>query len=499
MSLVLPWWAWVVLLRSEAWPFHARSGHSELSEGSAFELPATELVRSAQDDANFEGKIPQRHPFPTFPVQAEGKPVNRLKPAVVVVAFAVVAASSGCEKASQSAPEPPTVKVALPEQREVVEFGEFTGRTQASDIVEIRARVQGYLEPIEQPFEEGGPVESGQLLFRIEQAPFRAKVDAANARLAQAQAALKLANANLARAEKLVASGTVTQEEYQTRLAERDAAQADTMAAEAQVKQATIDLGYTELLSPVKGIAGERIVDPGNLVGGAQNTLLTTVRRVDPMHVYFDVSERDVLEILEQYRQSGREFDRSSAPKVFLQLTDEKGYPHEGFIDFLDNQVDSETGTAMVRGVFDNAELFLYPGLFVRLRIPRGKPKPAILIEERAIGTDLGGKYVLTVGHDNMVSRTYVELGQLDRGMRVVTSGLAAEQKYIVAGIQKARPGLPVKVEAASPEQAAAGTGESPSPDAPEGNAAPGNGSASKAAPDAAPSAESARPSEAAR
>lgn len=402
---------------------------------------------------------------------------------------------AGCEQPAPPAAEPPSVKVSLPAQREVVRYSDLTGRTRASEIVEIRARVRGYLEAIEQPFNEGGPVETGQLLFRIEQAPFRAAVDAANARLAQAQAALKLASANLARAEKLVGSATISQEEYQERVAERDVAQADVMAAEAEVQQASIDLGYTQIASPITGLAGERLVDPGNLVGGAQNTLLTVVRKVDPMHVYFDVPERDVLEVLERYRASGGDFQRGSAPKVFLQVAGEKGYPHEGYLDFLDNEVDPDTGTALVRGVFENKQLFLFPGLFVRLRIPQGAPEPALLVDERAIGTDLGGKYVLTLDAENVVQRTYVELGQLDRGMRVVLEGLSPDAKYIVAGIQKARPGLPVSAEMVEPSpspQPQAAQGEPPADPAPTAMPRPGPGPGRspnrRAAPSAPPS-----------
>ncbi len=358
--------------------------------------------------------------------------------------LAVLASGSlihlGCETAESPKPRAPKVTVAKPLLRDVVDYSDFTGTTRSTDSVEIRARVQGILETAD--FTDGATVAKDTLLFTIEPQPFQAQLDAAKANLSKTEAALKLAEANLQRAEKLVVSKAVSKEEYQTKIAQRDAAKSQILADKADIEQATIDLGYTKIHSPIRGKVGRKLVDPGNLVGGTQKTLLTTVVSFDPMYVYFDVSEPVVLEYLKWKRETKLP---DAEKKIYLGLSNEEGYPHQGELDFLDNRVDPTTGTALIRGIFPNEKGYLYPGLYVRIRIPGQTQKDAILVSETAIGSDLGGKYVLLVGKDNIVEQRYVVLGTLVEGMRVIRKGLAREDTYITKGIQRARPGVPVE------------------------------------------------------
>ena len=380
----------------------------------------------------------------------------------LILLAAVTAGSlalSGCETPELPKPQPPKVTIAKPLQKDVVDYSDFTGITRSTDSVEIRARVQGILQTAD--FTAGTIVEKDALLFTIEPEPFQARLDAAKAALSKTEAALKLAEANLERAETLVASKAVSKEEYQTKIAQRDAAAAQILADKADIEQASIDLSYTKIHSPIRGKVGRKLVDPGNLVGGVEKTLLTTVVSLDPMYVYFDVSEPIVLEYLKWKRETKLP---DAQKKIYLGLANEEGYPHEGELNYLDNQVDPATGTALIRGIFPNAKGFLYPGLYVRIRIPGQTQKDAILVKEEAIGTDLAGKFVLVVDKDNIVEQRQVELGTLVDGMRVIRKGLSADEKYIVKGIQRARPGLPVEPQMQEP----ATTAEPPSKNEPE-------------------------------
>jgi RND family efflux transporter MFP subunit len=346
----------------------------------------------------------------------------------------------GCRPEPQVPPrQVPQVTVARPVVRDVNQFGYFTGKTQAINSVDLRARVQGFLEKVN--FTDGDPVEKDQLLFVIEQAPFQAKLAAAEAHKQQTTAALKLAEANLARAENLVKTKAISVEEYQSRVAERDAAQAEIAADDAAIEQAKIDLGYTEIRSPIDGRISRHYVDPGNLVGATEKTLLATVLAMDPMYVYFDVSEKVVLDLLRYHREHKGE---NGKPNAYLQLPGEEDYPHEGKLDYLENQVDPQTGTAIVRGVFPNAEGLLYPGVYAQVKVPGHPIANAVLVEEQALGTNLSGKYLLVVGKDNKVEQRQVELGQKYEGLQHITGGLKPDERYIVTGLQKARPGLPV-------------------------------------------------------
>ena len=359
----------------------------------------------------------------------------------------------GCQPVAKP-PKPPEVTVARPIQQEVTDYSYFSGTMEASDRVEIRARVRGFLNKVNIPkvvdSKEIWNVEEGDVLFEIEPEPFKAEVDAVNARLEQSKAALALAKANVDRYEQLVNQQATSRQEYETKVAEHLVAKAAILVNEAAIEQAKIDLGYTKIFSPISGRVDRNLVDAGNLVGGTEATLLTTVNKMDPMYVYFDVSEQVVLEYLRWKREHG---STDADPTVHLKLEDEKDYLHEGVLDYLENQIDPATGTAMIRGVFPNPDGVLYPGLFVLIRIPKESMPDTVLVEEQAIGTNLKGKYVYVVDKDNMARQRSIELGALIDGMRVVREGLSADESYIISGLQRARPGLPVTPQPAKPAE----------------------------------------------
>jgi len=376
---------------------------------------------------------------------------------------------SGCQPPPAAvAPPPPKVTVTVPVQQDVVDSLYYSGKTQATEYVEIRARVTGELikKYIPKKAADGGEtwfVEENELLFEIEHDPFEADLAAAQARRKQTQAAVALAKAKLERAKRLVTTKAITAEEYQTRAAEYQSAMAKLDSDQAEIEQATISRDYTWIRAPIGGRASRHLVDVGNLVSGTEKTLLATIAKLDEMYVYFDVDEKAVLSLLRWRREHA---DEKVDPKVYLALADEEGFSHEGVIDYFDNRVDPGTGTAIARGKFRNDKGLFYPGLFVRVRIPTETQKDALLVSDRAISTDLGGKYVLLVDEKNIVEQRYVELGTLDGGMRMVRKGIGPEDRYVINGMQRARPGLPVDPQMVAPPAAPATTsgGDEPPP-----------------------------------
>ncbi len=351
--------------------------------------------------------------------------------------------SFGCQPApTDLVLPPPEVTVAPPEVRTVTLDTYFTGKTASTDTVELRARVQGFLETAD--FKDGDFVKKDQVLFTIERAPFEAMLAAAEARKQQSEARLKLAEANLTRADQLVDSKAITVEEYQTRIAARDAAKAEILHDEADIRQARINLDYTVIHSPINGLVSRRQVDPGNLVGAGESTLLATVVGMDPMYVYFDVSEKVVMDLIRWIAEHGKS-SLGESHEAHIQLPGEDGYPHKGRLDYLDNRVDPTTGTAVARAMFPNDKGTLYPGVYAQVRVPGRPIENAVLIEEQAIGTDLDGKYLLIVKPDNIVERRRVTLGPKVDKKIVVLKGLGPTERYIVVGLQKARPGAPVR------------------------------------------------------
>ncbi len=360
------------------------------------------------------------------------------------VAILAVGTATACEGTpAVDAPPPPAVTVSAPVQRDVVPYDDFTGRTEAIRIVEIRARIAGTLDRVH--FSPSVIVRRDEMLFSIDQAPYLAARRAAVADVRTVEAELARARSDLARLEQAIQTNAVSAQEVDRARADVAQAEAHLLGAEAGLEQADLDLAYTEIRSPISGMVGRNLVDAGNLVGSGENTLLTTVMQRDPMYAYFEASEAVVLNLLDREgRTLGRPATAEAGPPVFLGVANEVGWPHEGSLNYIDNTVDSETGTIQIRGTFPNPDGLLFPGLFARIRVPGPVQEGALLVSPAAIGTDLGGKYLLLVGDDNIVELRHVEVGALDGELRVITSGLGAHDRYIVNGLQRARPGLPV-------------------------------------------------------
>ena len=359
--------------------------------------------------------------------------------------------AAGCgQKNVFEPPPPPAVTVQRPIQREVTLYEDFVGRTDASETVEIRARVKGFLETVE--FEPGQIVRKGDPLFTIEPESFEATVASATAELAQTTAARKLAYATLKRAEVAYAKDAVSDLEMMERRAQLDAAEAAEQRAQAKLDNTKLDLSYTKIHAPIKGRVSREFVTIGNLVGANEATLLTTIVKDDPIHAYFNINERDLLPYLEHRRTDDRP-DRAEVP-ARLQFSDGRDYEHEGEIDFADNTVDPLTGTIHVRAVFANPVGALIPGLFVRVLLPQEK-REVTMVPELALQRDLIGQFLLVVNDENVVERRDVALGQRLGELRIIESGLEGSDRVIVKGLQRARPDITVVPDEETPADAA--------------------------------------------
>jgi RND family efflux transporter MFP subunit len=371
---------------------------------------------------------------------------NRLLVAVLGGAT-LVSLCAGCTTVvAPPPPPPPEVVVQTPTQRDVTPFQDFTGNTQAVESVEIRARVQGFLRSVH--FVPAAFVKEGDRLFVIEREPYVAAKDQAAADVKASEANLRRAESDLERLEQAVKTNAVSQQEVTRAIAERDQAGAGLLGAKARLDQARINLEYTEVHSPISGLISRHLVDPGNLVGRNEPTLLAEVFNVDPIHVYFEVNERVVVSILDTMAgmegRGRREPDDRTAVSVRVDGVERV---FEGHIDYLDPAADPDTGTLQVRAVVPNAEGRLLPGFFVRIRVP-GKMLPgALLVPETALSTDLGGRYLMLVDDEGLVQKRYIEPGQLQaNNMRVILEGLEPGERFITQGLQRARPGMPVTV-----------------------------------------------------
>jgi len=374
----------------------------------------------------------------------------------LVVATFLAGTLAGCDSArvSNSAPPPPPVTVALPLQKKITEWDEYTGRFVATAAVEVRARVSGYIDSIK--FKDGQIVKQGDPLFVIDPRPYRFAVEQARADLERAKAKLDIARLDLERATPLVRNQTLTQREFETRESnQRDAAGA-VASAEAALKQAELNLEWTNVTAPIGGRISDRRVDAGNLITGGPTgaTLLTTIVSLDPIYFAFDGSEADFLRYLRLAATGTRPSSRDVQNPVSVQLADENGYKHEGRMDFVDNVVNPKTGTIRGRAIFDNKDGFLTPGLFGRLRLFGGE-HDAILVPDSAIASDQASKIVFTVADDGTVGVKRVELGPIVDGLRVIRSGLAATDRIVIEGLPHARPGQKVTPEDGKIEAAA--------------------------------------------
>jgi membrane fusion protein, multidrug efflux system len=379
---------------------------------------------------------------------------------LAVVSLGAICALTGClTQAPPPPPPPPEVTVARPVVREVTDYFEFPGQTDAVDRVEVRARVTGYLDKVN--FVDGQNVKKGDLLYEIDPRPYQAALDRAKGELARLLALADKAKADVARSERLRPSGAISQDEYELRVANLAVTHASIQSAEAAIREAELNLGFTKIRSQIDGRVSRTRVTEGNLVqmGNNDSNVLTTVVSTNPIYVYFNVDEHVLLKYQELAVRTGRELHPDNLKDlefpVEIGLANETGYPHAGVADFADNEIDRGTGTLRVRGVFENANEYLTPGLYVRVRTPFGDPHEALMVSERAIGTDQRQKYLLTVDKDNLVKYCPVKVGRAIEGLRVIESGLKADDLVVVNGLQRARPGSPVKPKVAENNVAA--------------------------------------------
>lgn len=360
------------------------------------------------------------------------------------------------ERNQYEEPPPPKVTVAPPLRQQVTEYLEFTGTTHAVEEVDIRARVSGFLQSMH--FAPGTTVEKGDLLFVIDPRAYQAELDAAKAELASAVAQLKRAETEYARAVKLFEKKAGAETEVVKWRGERDIFRAAVARAQAKIEKAKLDLSYTSVTAPISGRVSRNLVDPGNLVGENEPTLLATVTDYDPMYVYFNVNERELLRVMDLFRQRikekgvdvARESGRGADVPLFLGLANQKGYPLRGVVDYSEGSLDAGTGTLQLRGIFENAgnPPLLLPGLFARLRMPIATRDDALLVAERAVGADQGGNFLLAVNNENVVEKRSIRMGQLVDGLRVIEEGVQPGDRVIVKGVQRARPGAKVEPQA---------------------------------------------------
>lgn len=355
------------------------------------------------------------------------------------------------QAAKRAAPE---VTVSQPVVKTIKEYNIYTGSTVAYGSAEVVARVAGRLESAD--FVASSRVKAGDLLFQIEKEKYQAQRDIDRALLQSAKAELALASTEVKRMEQASKNKAVSELDVDKSKASRDIAIAQVKSAQASLAESELNLSYTNVVSPIDGVVSRNLVDVGNVVGQDGPTLLTRVNAMQPMYVYFNVPEPSVLDMLDSYairrsdNQKTNELNEIEEQRrvALVERANESSFPHQGIIDYIDNEVDMGTGTVDVRVRLSNEDDKFFPGLFVRVKVPGDDINDAVLIKEVAIGSDLGGKYVLVVGDDNIVSLIYVTLGlsQAD-GYVHVLSGLEGNETYIVNGLLRARPGLPVQTK----------------------------------------------------
>jgi multidrug efflux system membrane fusion protein len=380
----------------------------------------------------------------------------RLRLALALVPLVAVVAAGCTRTAAQPAPQgPPQVSVATVIDREITEWDEFTGRLEPVESVDIRPRVSGYVSSVR--FKEGAIVRKGDPLFQIDDRPFLAEVDRLRAELMRSRATVQRTASELQRAQRLRAENAMSLEEHDRRSAFAQEATAQVAAVEAALRAVELNLEFTRVVSPIAGRVSRAYVTEGNLVssGPGEATLMTTVVSLDPIHAHFDADERIFLRYIGLARTAGRANASAAGLPIRMALADEEGFPREGRFDFLDNRLDPASGTIRGRAAFPNRDGALTPGLFVRLRVAGNGTNRALLVQDRAVGTDLDKKFVLIVGPEQTIQYRAVTLGPLVDGLRVVRTGLAAGDHVVVNGLQRVRPGAKVDPVAVQMEAAA--------------------------------------------
>jgi membrane fusion protein, multidrug efflux system len=374
--------------------------------------------------------------------------LSKVGPLLTLFLLGWVCLAAGCKQKPVVAIEPTAVpvSVALPIEKEIVDYEDFTGRTDAVESVDIRARVTGYLDKV--CFQEGAEVKKGDLLFEIDPRPFQAQYDQASSQVKLCEADLKFRKSDLDRVKQLMAQNAVSGSDFDQSVASHDKAAAALATAQAAEEAARLNLDFTKLYSPIDGEISRARITKGNLVN-ADQTLLTSVVSVDPMYVYFDIDELTILRVQQGVRLGTIKVRVADEIPAWMGLGNEDGYPREGYLDFAENRLDPDTGTIQVRGVFPNPKpsvgsRVLRPGLFTRVRVFVGSPYKAILVPERALGADQGQKYLLVVNDKNEVEYRPVTVGKLDGQLRAIATGLKAGERVIVNGLQRVRPGTTV-------------------------------------------------------
>jgi RND family efflux transporter MFP subunit len=357
----------------------------------------------------------------------------------VVVAAMLVACT---EQNSFVAPPPPKVEVAPPVQRAITRYLDATGNTAPIKTVDLVARVQGFLQAIN--YQDGSAVKQGTTLFTIEPETYKLKLEQAQAAEVGAQATLKQAEADFKRQQDLVQRQAVSQATLDTSTSTRDNAQANLQQAQVNTKIAAVNYGYTNVAAPFDGIVSNHLVSVGELVGVASPTQLATIVQLDPIYVNFNVNEQDVQRVRDEARQRGISVSDIRQLPIEVGLQTETGYPHKGKLDYISPTINQSTGTLAVRGLVPNPERVLLPGFYVRVRVPFDKQDNALLVPDVAIGSDQAGRYVLVVNADNVVEQRKVTTGPLDDGLRVIESGLKADDRVVTAGLLRAIPGQKV-------------------------------------------------------
>src|SRR5437763_220218 len=395
---------------------------------------------------------------PTMPIRRR---VRRARWAPLAAALVL----SACGPRPAPAPPPPKVKVVQAVAREITEWDEYTARLDAIDSVEVRPRVSGYLQSLH--FQDGAIVKKGDLLFLIDPRPYEAALHRTEADIELAKSRLALAQKNFARAADLLKSHAISQEESDIRESNVRQAEASVEEAQAAVDAARLDVEFTRVSAPIGGRVGRKLVTEGNLINGGvgtQGTLLTTIVSLDPIYAYFEADEGSLLKYNRLARLGQRPSSRDYKNPVHVALADEEGFPHPGVMDFVDNQVDRGTGTIVGRALLPNSDLSLLPGLFARLRLPGSGQYQAILVPDEAIGSDQSQKFVYLVDGESKAQYRTVKIGPLVDGLRVVREGVGPEDRVIVAGLQRVRPGLKVDAqqEAIPPPPAAEARGAAP-------------------------------------
>ena len=352
---------------------------------------------------------------------------------------------AGCKKQPPAQPRGPLpVNVQTAVEKEVTEWDEFTGRIDAVESVEIRPRVSGYITEIH--FKAGALVEKGDLLFVIDPRPYQADLDRAVANVEQTQAQVKLAQIDFTRTQALRQKNVVSPEEFDQKAASLQQAEAGVRSAQAAKDAAALNLDFTRITSPIAGRVSNESVTVGNLVmAGATDKVLTTVVSVDPFYVYVDADENSVLKYLKLRDEGTRKSAVDGQIPAFIEMANETGFPHEGYIDFVDNRLDPNTGTQRARGVFKTWNPRLTPGFFVRMRIPGAGRYRAVLIDDKVISSQQGVKYVFVVKADNTVEHRNLETGPIFEGKRIVKKGLKDGEKVVSTRLQIVQPGMPVQ------------------------------------------------------